>query len=157
AVAQVSAGDQAGYRRTCQEMLRRSAASEVALPAMLAGHVPQNIGAPALVARLVAGPSPLGNLRLTTVRACLLQPDEPAVLERLLPPSWWRGSDRRGAVLCRLKRYDEAVPLLQSQQQQFPLAGLYLALAELGRGNVDQAKQLLDKAGKTAPAQWVWE
>ena len=31
------------------------------------------------------------------------------------------------------------------------------ALPGVGRGNLDQARQALDKAGKTAPTNWPWE
>jgi WD40 repeat protein len=143
AVAQVSVGDEAGYRRTCQDLLSRSAReADPALAACLAGTVPQNVGSLALAACLTADPAPLDDLRLTTIRACLLKPDEPAVLEKLLPLTARVHPLRRGAVLCRLKRYDEAAALLEPVQQ-FPLAPLYLALAEIGRGNLPQARQAL--------------
>ena len=90
------------------------------------------------------------------MRACLLNSDAAGALPQLLPlteraPPMWRG-----AALCRLKRDDEAVAILQ-QQQQNPLAGLYLALAEHGRGNLDRARTALEMAVKSDRSTWAWE
>jgi hypothetical protein len=158
AVAQLLGGDEAGYRRTCQDLLRLSSPeAEAALQAGgMIGAPPQNALGLALATPPLALRPPLAGLRYTALRVCLLRSDEPAVLEKLLPlttsahPAW------RGAVLSRLKRYDEAAALLR----QFPglyLAPLYLALAEAGRGRLDQARQALDEAVAADRSRWSWE
>jgi tetratricopeptide (TPR) repeat protein len=159
AVAQVSVGDEAEYRRTCQDLLRRSGReADAALAAcLLAGTIPENAGGLALAALLITSPPPLQRIRYATVQVCLLKPDGAEVLERILPLAQSAHPLYYGAALCRLKRHDEAAAQLQQVQQQYPLARLYLALAEAGRGNLDQARQARDRAGKSAPTQWPWE
>jgi hypothetical protein len=82
--------------------------------------------------------------RLLTVRAGVLTPGG------LPDPVAWLGvvpeGDRvlRGAVLCRAGKHAEAVEALAPSKE--PLACLFLALAEQGRGNADDARQALREA-----------
>ncbi len=160
AVAQLSAGDAAGYRRTCQELLKGIAEADAALGALLCGHLPQNIGSFALAARLAAGPAPLdmNRWRFVIVRAYLLKPDAD-VLPQLLPLGQQAHPVYHGAALYRLQRYDEAAAVLGPLQLQEPLACVYLAMVEVGRGNRDAAKRALDNAVKADPdpSRWPWE
>jgi hypothetical protein len=75
-----------------------------------------------------------------SARACVLLPDFPDPA-RLLPLVEGADPVTRGAILCRAGRYDEAVQVLQGKP--YPLAPLYQALAEQGRGRPAEAKKLL--------------
>jgi hypothetical protein len=158
AVAQASAGDAAGYRRTCRELVSQSGPeADRDFATLLVGAVPANVGSLALSARMSADLNPVARVRSAAVRVCLLQPDMaesvpqfPSMTERV-HPLW------RGAGLCRLKRHDESAGLLEPLQQQFALARLFMALVEIGRGQPDRARAALDKAWKSPPSQWDWE
>jgi WD40 repeat protein len=160
AIVQLSAGDEAGYWQSCQELLRRSGPeADTGLAALLIGHTPDNIGSLALAARLTAGPSPLdlNQVRGMALQACLLKPDGPDVIERILPMAERAGPGYRAAALCRLKRYDEAATVLRSIQQPTPLARLFVALTEAHRGRREQARRALDAAVKADRSAWSWE
>jgi tetratricopeptide (TPR) repeat protein len=159
AVAQVLAGDDGGYRRTRQELLRRGGPeANAALLGLLLGQTPQNVGSLALAARVAARPSSLDRNRwqFAAARACQLKPDA-EVLPELLSLGERTHPVHRASALCRLKRYDEAAVILQQQQQQYPMAGLYLALVEANRGNWTQAEQALDAATRSDRSNWAWE
>jgi tetratricopeptide (TPR) repeat protein len=165
ALAQASAGDVAGYRHTCEELLRRRRAQAVAAGAgLFFSTAPNNAGSLALSAPLSSDPKLQLNMTLETLRACLLRPEAadflPHVTQLLPPPAEQPyGWGWTAAALCRLKRHDQAAPTLQGwvQHDPGPLAQLYLALTEHGRGNRDQARRLLDQAVQTDWSSWSWE
>jgi WD40 repeat protein len=146
ALAQASAGRTDAYQRTCQELLQ-STASETAA-ARAAGvcfAAPGNAVSLALSVRLSAPHPPLTEYRTAALRACVLTPDGADLLPEALRLVAEPAPAHRGAALFRLRRYDEAAAVLRPLTQHTPLARLYLALTEQGRGNLDQARQLLEQ------------
>ena len=88
---------------------------------------------------------------LLTVRTAVLLPDalpRPESWLPLLPPG---EKLLRGAVLCRAGKHAEAVKELA--EEKTPLACLFRALAEHGRGNREAARQALAEAVKQLPPQ----
>jgi hypothetical protein len=70
------------------------------------------------------------------------------------PESWLAALPReekllRGAVLCRADRHADAVKELAGLHE--PVACLFRALAEQGRGNPEAARRALDDARKLLP------
>jgi hypothetical protein len=158
ALAQASAGDEAGYRGTCRELLRcLSPEPDAVLAGLLVGAVPDNAGSLALSVRLTGGRSPLAGIRTAALRASALKPEAADLLPRELPLSRFESPMYWAAACCRLKRFDEAATYLELFVSQNPLARVYLALTELGRGHRERAKQLLDTAEQSDRSRWPWE
>jgi hypothetical protein len=133
------------YRQTCGGFLQRfDHPPEAAAVGLLFGSAAGNAPATAASAGAsLTGVPSLVAARRELVRACLLRRDALAEPARLLPLA---GDDPllRGAVLCRAGRHDEAVRALAGSKD--PVAVLFRALAEHGRGRDGAARQALDEA-----------
>jgi eukaryotic-like serine/threonine-protein kinase len=154
ALAQLGRGDIPGYKKTCAQMLalfRRPTGAIWAGGAFMAGPFDPLGGLAALqVAERSAAVSRLG--AIATAARCTSRPDTLADWQRLLTLPAKLPGDVRGAVLCRAGQYDEAADLLEtrrawwSEGPQQHLLGMYLALAEHGRGHTAEARQLMKQA-----------
>jgi hypothetical protein len=156
ALAQVQAGQPDAFARTCRQMQQRF-------------RVPGEVGQAGFA--LAAPLQPLGGVnaamlrhrdlppgaslhdRLVTVRTVVLRPG--ALAE---PAAWLAALPReekllRGAVLCRAGKHADAVKELEGLQE--PLAVLFRALAEHGRGNQDAARQALAQTRKLLPPEKI--
>jgi WD40 repeat protein/tetratricopeptide (TPR) repeat protein len=166
ALAQLGRGDTAAYKRTCARMLAiftRPAPLIWAGGAYAAG--PLNPWAAPLA--LLAADQAIGltpDAAAVTAARCTTRPDTLADWQRLVPLTQKSRVDVHGIVLCRAGHYDEAVTSLEWLHTRdgvnAPLATLYLALAEHGRGRAPRAKELLkgltdwlDAAPKNNPKQ----
>jgi hypothetical protein len=87
--------------------------------------------------------------RLVTVRTTVLRPGALVDPESWLPQIPADEKLLRGAILYRGGKHADAVTELAGLQE--PLACLFRALAEHGRGNKDVARQALDEARKQLP------
>jgi hypothetical protein len=158
ALAQLQAHQDAAFRQTCQEMQERF---RILGPLGQAGFAFQatpidQLGA-LLTKVLIRHPElPSGaslHDQLLTVRTSVLRPDvlaDPEVWLPVLP-----GSERllRGAVLCRVGRFPEALQELKLASEPFGLC--FRALAEHGRGNLAAARAALDEAMNQAPPEHI--
>jgi WD40 repeat protein/tRNA A-37 threonylcarbamoyl transferase component Bud32/tetratricopeptide (TPR) repeat protein len=139
------------YRQTCRQFLQRfEHPPEAAAVGQLFGSPPWNALAAAGLSQVSQANVPsLIAARREVVRACVLQRYALAEPACLLPLT---GSDPllRGAVLCRAGRHDEAVQALTGSKD--PIATLFRALAEHGRGNDKAAQQALDEAKRLQTA-----
>jgi hypothetical protein len=180
ALAQLQAGQQAAYRRTCLQMQQHFRVPGPVPRAVFAlGAMPSHPAGAALTTALLqhpAAPAGAGDFdRLQTVRASVLRPDtltEPESWLPLLPKEakldGWSSMFRRlepltlmpketkllrGAVLYRAGKHAEAVKELQVLHE--PVACLFRALAEHGRGDRENARQALDEARKQLPPEKI--
>jgi WD40 repeat protein len=140
ALCQAAAGQEAA-RPTCAELLRRvDADPEPRAVASLIGAGPGGLR-PVIghAARSLAERSAL-------VRAGLLRVDRLSDPDRFLAVLPRSDAVGRGAVLTRAGRYEEAIGQLAGHEGAAAL--LYRALAEHGRGRLDEARQALEQAAR---------
>jgi WD40 repeat protein/tRNA A-37 threonylcarbamoyl transferase component Bud32 len=126
ALAQLHAGREDDFRQTCRQMQQRF-------------RVPDQVSAAGVLDRL------------QTVRAAVLRRgtvDDPESWLPLLPPG---EKLLRGATLCRAGKHADALKELQGFQE--PLACLFRALAEQGRGQPRAAGQALAEAVAQLPPE----
>src|SRR5262249_44500310 len=146
ALTQLAVGQRDAYRQTCLEMLQRFAGPPrpVEVGLVFVGAPGNVLGGPVLATW--AGKAMGGRdwHRAVLVRTCLLRPGARADTTALLPVAP-NDFDARAVTLCRAGRYAEAVQLLAGRTQD-PLAALYLALAEKGRGRSAEARRALQEA-----------
>jgi WD40 repeat protein len=158
ALAQLHAGQADAFRRTCRQMQQRFRVPGPIPQAVFAlGSMPSHPTGAAVTAALLghpAAPAGAGLFdRQQTVRASVLRPGtlaDPESWLPLLPPD---EKLLRGAILCRAGKHADAVKELQPLKE--PIACLFRALAEHGRGNKDAARQALDEAGKQLPPEKI--
>jgi hypothetical protein len=160
ALAHLGSGDVAAYQKTCARMLEMFGPE---LPLICAGGAfaagPTNPWATPLTLH-VAGQSVADSRDAADVTAarCTTRPDTLTDWQRLVSLTKKSSDEVRGKVLCRARRYDEAVELLTPLRTKpapdtflasplttnWPqLATLYIALAEQGRGHTAEAARLL--------------
>jgi hypothetical protein len=139
ALRQLQAGEEAGYRRTCVELLDRFGPPDVRAATALLGPATSPQAALAVPASwaLAVGEAQ-GADRASLARVCLLRPDPP-LLARLEAVVGEAGPVARGALLCRSGRYQEAAKLLAGQKGA--VAQFYLCLAEHGGGRPVEAER----------------
>jgi WD40 repeat protein/tetratricopeptide (TPR) repeat protein len=159
ALAQLAGGDTAGYKQTCARMLSLFGRPT---PAIWAGGIcsaaPFNPwGAPLSLATAEQAASLSRRAATITAIRCTTGPGAPVDWQQLVQMTSKSSDELKAAVLCRAGRYDEAVKLLtlgggggnvgpppprNTITTYGQLVTLYLALAEHGRGNIAEAKQL---------------
>jgi hypothetical protein len=151
ALAQVQAGQPDAFARTSRQMQQRFRVPGEVAQTGFALAVPLQPFGGVTVALLRHPGLPGAGLydRLVTVRTAVLRPGTLAE-----PESWLAVLPReekllRGAVLCRAGKHADAVKELEGLQE--PVAVLFRALAEHGRGNQDAARQALAEARKLLP------
>jgi hypothetical protein len=156
-VAQLAAGQEDAYRRTCGQMQQRFRVPGPLPRAVFAvGSLPSQPAGVAVTAALLGHPAPTGATdfdRLETVRASVLRPDTLTEPESWLPLLLPGEKLLRGAILCRAGKHADAVTELQSLKE--PLACLFRALAEHGRGDKDAARHALEEALKQLPPEKI--
>jgi WD40 repeat protein len=156
ALAQLQAGQADAQRRTCEQMQQRfRVPGEVAQAGFALAAPPQPFGGVGVALLRHPGLQSGAGLydRLVTVRTAVLRPQTLTA-----PESWLAALPReekllRGAVLCRAGKHADAVGELAGLQE--PVAVLFRALAEHGRGNKDAARQALAEARKQLSPQKV--
>jgi hypothetical protein len=151
ALAYLAAGEKDAYLQSCRQMLRRfSPRARLNLPLLMLSSVGSGPLAVAAVAAARLDPhDPPVEERLQVVRACAMQQSNNA------DPSWLlllfdnpeADSLEWGAALCRAGHYDAAAATLQESRGT---GMLYAALAEVGRGRTNEAKQAVQRA-----AHWL--
>jgi hypothetical protein len=154
ALAQLYAGQEDAFRPTCRDMQQRfRVPGPLPQAAFAVGALPSNPPGAVVTAALLrhpAAPAGAGDFdRLEAVRAAVLRPDTLTEPESWLPLLPGEEKLLRGAVLCRAGKHAEAVTELAGLQQ--PVALLFRALAEYGRGNPDAARQALAEARQVLP------
>ncbi len=152
ALAQLAGGKTADYQQTCTQML---ALFGRPTPAIWAGGAlsagPLNPWGTPLALHTAEHAASLSR-RAATITAirCTTGPGVPVDWQQLVRMTAQSSDELKGAVLCRAGRYDEAVKLLTPLRNAIGTTGdlvrLYLALAEHGRGNVAEAKQLYTRS-----------
>jgi WD40 repeat protein/tRNA A-37 threonylcarbamoyl transferase component Bud32 len=141
-LCQAGAAQDAAYRQTCAELLRRLEVGADA-PAIARLQAAAAGGWPVLAAAATTAAE-----RTALARICLLRPGAVADPTRLLALVPEMDGLSRAAALCRAGKHDEAAKLLAGRAE--PAALLFLALAEHGRGQDAAARQALERAG-----QWL--
>jgi WD40 repeat protein len=152
ALAQVQAGQPDAFARTCRQMQQRfRVPGEVAQAGFALAAPLQPLGGVNVALLRHPGLPPGAGLsdRLVTVRTAVLRPGTLAEPESWLPLLPQEEKLLRGAVLCRAGKHADAVQELAGLQE--PVAVLFRALAEHGRGNHDAARQALAEARKLLP------
>jgi WD40 repeat protein/tetratricopeptide (TPR) repeat protein len=160
ALAHLGRGDLAAYQKTCAKMLEMFGRET---PVIWAGGAfaagPINLWATPLALH-VASQAVAGSRDAADMAAvrCTTRPDTLTDWQQLVPLTKKSSDEVRGKVLCRARRYDEAVELLTPLRTKpapdtflasplttnWPqLATLYIALAEQGRGHTAEARRLL--------------
>jgi WD40 repeat protein len=156
ALAQLRAGQEDAYRQTCRRMRQRfRVPGPLPRAAFAFGALPSDPARVALTAALLshpAAPAGAGLLdRLETVRAAVLRPGTLTEPESWLPLLPGEEKLLRGAVLCRAGKHADAVKQLEALSE--PLACLFRALAEQGRGDREAARRALAEAVKQLPPE----
>jgi WD40 repeat protein/Flp pilus assembly protein TadD len=149
ALAQLARDDTAAYHKTCTRML---ALFDRPPPLIWAGGAfaagPFNTVAAPVALHVAEQAASLSRdaVGVTAVRFTT-RPDARTDWQRLVSLTEKSPDELRGAVFCRVGRYDEAVKLLEPLHTALgnpaPLNTLYIALAEHGRGRTAEARQLL--------------
>jgi hypothetical protein len=156
ALVQRHAGPDGAFRQTSREMQQRfRVPSEVAQTGFALAAPTQPFGGVSVALLRHPGLPPGAGLydRLLTARTAVLRP------QTLIEPESWLpllpGEEKllRGAVLCRAGKHADALRELEGLQE--PLAVLFRALAEHGRGNKDAARRALDEALKQLPPEKI--
>jgi hypothetical protein len=158
ALAQLHAGQADAFRQSCRQMQQRFRVPGPLPQAVFAlGSMPSHPAGAAVTAALLGHPAaPAGPGlfdRLQTVRASVLRPGTLADPESWLPQLPADEKLLRGAILCRAGKHADAVKELQLLKE--PVACLFRALAEQGRGNKDAARQALDEAVQQLPPEQI--
>jgi WD40 repeat protein len=156
ALAQLQAGQVEAQRRTCEQMRQRfRVPGEVAQAGFALAAPPQPFGGINVALLRHPGLPPGAGLhdRLVTVRTAVLRPGALPEPESWLPLLPREEKLLRGAVLCRAGKHAEALKELEGLQD--PVAVLFRALAEHGRGNKDAARRALDEALKQLPPEKI--
>jgi hypothetical protein len=158
ALAQLDSGQEDNYRRTCRQMQQRFRVPGPLPQAGFAlGSMPSHPTGAAVIAAVLghpAAPAGAGLFdRLQTVRASVLRPGALVDPESWLPQVPANEKLLRGAILCRTGKHADAVKELQLLQE--PVACLFRALAEHGRGNLEAADQALGEALKQLPPEKI--
>jgi predicted negative regulator of RcsB-dependent stress response len=158
AICQAAAHDSVAYRRTCAELLYPDSLAVVRLLSMTpisssailcplaVNGLPSisPIGLSAVIGGWVEAPMISPPAMTRRLRACLLMPGvvtNPTRFLSLVPEA---DPVTRAAILVRAGKHDDAAKLLSTRTE--PMALLFLALAEHGRGNVAEAKRTLQNA-----------
>jgi hypothetical protein len=156
-LVQLNTGHIDDARRDCEQVQRRwlvpgelcRAALVLTPPAL---HPLDTVALAGLARQPAATPDSPGD-RLWAVRAAVLLPKPPGTPETWLALVPGEEPLLRGAVLCRAGRHAEAVQLLEPLPG--PVAPLFRALAEHGRGDNAAARRALAKALKQWPPEKV--
>jgi tetratricopeptide (TPR) repeat protein len=142
AVTQAAVGQPEAYRRTIRRVLEL-ARPEAALAGCVGLSVPVQPVPATMLGHLAYTDATVRALRGQVASLCVLRPDAVEDFVALLPRVPANDPSARGMVLCRAGRYAEAIQTLNTTQfgQRWP----FLALAYLGQGKPDQARQELKK------------
>jgi WD40 repeat protein len=158
ALAQLQAGQEDAFRHTCRRMQQRFRVPGPLPQAVFAlGSMPSHPAGAAVTAALPghpAAPAGAGLFdRLQTVGASVLRPGTLPDPESWLPEIPADEKLLRGAILCRAGKHADAVKELQPLTE--PIACLFRALSEHGRGSMGPARQALDEALKGLPPEKI--